>query len=50
MFIHQESENLEQKDFDTACKIWSGFDIVAQMNNMKMGPNHFRDLQVWLVA
>ncbi|XP_041348018.1 Fanconi anemia group J protein homolog [Gigantopelta aegis] len=45
MFIHRESEDLEQKDFNTSCKIWAGFDIVAQMNNMKMGPNHFQDLQ-----
>ncbi|XP_071093309.1 Fanconi anemia group J protein homolog [Haliotis cracherodii] len=37
-FIHLHSDKLEQKDFDQSYKIWSGFDIVAQMDCIGLGP------------
>ncbi|XP_067685021.1 Fanconi anemia group J protein homolog [Haliotis asinina] len=37
-FIHLHSDKLEQKDFDQSYKIWSGFDIVAQLDCIGLGP------------
>lgn len=47
-FIHLHSDKLEQKDFDQSYKIWSGFDIVAQMNCIGLGPVKYPEAKVCL--
>ncbi|ESO94630.1 hypothetical protein LOTGIDRAFT_144987, partial [Lottia gigantea] len=44
-FINQNSLHLQQKDFEQSSKIWTGFDIVAQMESMGLGPQDFTELQ-----
>lgn len=39
--IDTYSNQLNQKDFNQSCKIWSGFDIVAQMVNIDIGPKDY---------
>ncbi|GFR59172.1 fanconi anemia group J protein [Elysia marginata] len=44
-FIDENKGRLEQKDFDKSYKIWSGFYIVAQLENLGLGPKFYPDLQ-----
>ncbi|GAB1607240.1 Fanconi anemia group J protein homolog [Argonauta hians] len=37
-FIHNRSADLQNTDFNQASKIWSGFEAVAELVNMKLGP------------
>ena len=45
-FIDDNKGRLEQRDFDKSYKIWSGFYIVAQLENLGLGPKFFPDLKV----
>ncbi|KAK3588854.1 hypothetical protein CHS0354_035997 [Potamilus streckersoni] len=40
-FLNENSSQLEQKDYDQAYKCWSGFDIVARLNSIQLGPKDF---------
>ncbi|KAK6968419.1 Fanconi anemia group J protein, partial [Biomphalaria glabrata] len=44
-FINENKSKMEQKDFDKAYKIWSAFEIVAQLDSLGLGPKHFPDLK-----
>ncbi|KAH9524209.1 Fanconi anemia group J protein [Bulinus truncatus] len=44
-FIDENKTKLEQKDFEKAYKIWSAFEIVAQLDSLGLGPKHFPDLK-----
>lgn len=44
--IDTYSNQLNQKDFNQSCKIWSGFDIVAQMVNIDIGPKDYNFILV----
>ena len=44
--IDTHSNQLDQKDFNQSCKIWSGFDIVAQMANINSGPKDYPSILV----
>ncbi|GFO15046.1 fanconi anemia group j protein [Plakobranchus ocellatus] len=48
-FIDENKGQLEHKDFDKSYKIWSGFHIVAQLENLGLGPKFFPDLKKVLV-
>ena len=39
-------DQLEQKGFDQAAKVWSGYDIVVRMKEYGIGPQHVDQLGV----
>ena len=45
-FIEDNSSNLEQKDYDQAYKVWSGFDIVVRLKSIDLGPENFESYKV----
>ncbi|XP_029637860.1 Fanconi anemia group J protein homolog [Octopus sinensis] len=47
-FIHKRSADLQQTDFNQASKIWSGFEAVAELVHLKIGPKDISNLSVHL--
>ena len=44
--IQNNMDQLEQKGFDQAAKVWSGYDIVVRMKEYGIGPQHVDQLGV----
>ncbi|WAR01543.1 FANCJ-like protein [Mya arenaria] len=44
-FIEDNSGNLEQQDYDNAYKLWSGFDVVARMKQINLGPDTWKEYE-----
>ena len=44
--IQNNMDQLEQKGFDQAAKVWSGYDIVVRMKEYGIGPQHVDQLAV----
>ncbi|KAL3858387.1 hypothetical protein ACJMK2_012978 [Sinanodonta woodiana] len=40
-FLNENSSHLERKEYDQAYKCWSGFDIVARLSSIQLGPKDF---------
>ena len=38
MFIEEQSSQLTQHDFEQSYRMWSGFEIVAQLQRLDLGP------------
>ncbi|KAL5017215.1 hypothetical protein ScPMuIL_006804 [Solemya velum] len=47
-FVQDSSTNLQQLDYNQAYKCLSGFDIVARLENMGLGPKHFAEVKTCL--
>jgi hypothetical protein len=45
-FIEGNNSNLDQSDYDTSYKVWSGFDIVVRLKGIGLGPDSFQEYQV----
>jgi len=45
-FIEDNSDSLEQQDYDNAYKVWSGFDIVARLKQINLGPDTWKEYEV----
>ncbi|KAL4223086.1 Fanconi anemia group J protein [Mactra antiquata] len=45
MFIESNNSNLDQQDYNTSYKVWSGFDIVARLKNIGLGPDSIGTLR-----
>ena len=45
-FIEGNNSNLDQSDYDTSYKVWSGFDIVVRLKGIGLGPDSFKEYQV----
>ncbi|XP_059139041.1 Fanconi anemia group J protein homolog isoform X2 [Physella acuta] len=50
IFIDENKDRLEQKDFEKAYRIWSSFDIVVWLETVGFGPKHFPILKSALAA
>ncbi|XP_052224582.1 Fanconi anemia group J protein homolog isoform X2 [Dreissena polymorpha] len=44
-FLQESSEHLQQADYDSAYKVWSGFDIVARLKNVGLGPDNYKEVE-----
>ncbi|XP_053375442.1 Fanconi anemia group J protein homolog [Mercenaria mercenaria] len=44
-FIEGNNSNLDQSDYDTSYKVWSGFDIVVRLKGIGLGPDSFQEYQ-----
>ena len=44
--IQNNMDQLEQKDYDQAAKVWSGYDVVVRMKEYGIGPEHVDHLMV----
>ncbi|XP_069135470.1 Fanconi anemia group J protein homolog [Argopecten irradians] len=45
-FMEDNEDSLEQQSFDQAYRCWSGYDIVARMDQLGIGPKHFQEIKV----
>ena len=46
MFIEEQSSQLTQHDFEQSYRMWSGFEIVAQLQRLDLGPRDCDQLTV----
>ena len=46
MFIEDQSSQLTHHDFEQSYRMWSGFEIVAQLQGLDLGPQNCDQLTV----
>ena len=45
-FVDDSSTQLDQADYDTSYKVWSGFDMVARLKSIGLGPDTLDEYKV----
>ncbi|XP_025091156.1 Fanconi anemia group J protein homolog isoform X2 [Pomacea canaliculata] len=49
-FISNNGSSLTHCDFDQSYRLWSGFDIIAQLQHVDLGPQNFQNLKSTLAS
>ncbi|XP_021366020.1 Fanconi anemia group J protein homolog [Mizuhopecten yessoensis] len=44
-FMEDNEASLQQQSYDQAYRCWSGYDIIARMDQLGIGPKHFPDIK-----